>query len=107
MPTTSANQGIRVLQSTDNPDVVDDVNTIAAALELRVVGTYNSAADRSTRVPSPVQGMVSVLKDTNTLQLYSGTTWLTVYPPAVPSITSGTSVPSNGTGVNGDVFFKV
>ena len=107
MPTTSANQGIRVLLTSDDPNIPDDVNTIAAALELRVVGTYTSVSDRSSRVPSPIQGMVSILKDSNTLQIYSGSTWLTVYPPPVPSITSGTSVPSNGTGANGDVFFKV
>lgn len=107
MPTTSANQGIRVLLSTDDPDVVDDINTIRASLELRVVGTYSTTADRSTRVPSPTQGMISVLRDTNTVQLFNGSTWVTIYPPPVPAITSGTSVPANSSGTNGDLFLKL
>jgi hypothetical protein len=52
--------------------------------------------------------MFAVTKDTTPFKVwyYSGTAWV-AFPPAQPAITSGTSVPSNATGANGDIYFKV
>lgn len=108
--TTTTRQGIRIPLATDDPNVVDDIGRLVADIEIRLAGTYTSATDRATRNPSPVQGQVAILKDSNTITMYGGSTpgWIQIYPPpAQPTFTSGTVVPSNSSGANGDVFLKV
>lgn len=106
MATTTGNQQIRVPQSTDDPDVVDDLNKAVTDIEKKLVMVFNSATDRSTRLSAPTEGMLSYLKDTDSYYFFNGTAW-TLLVPALPTFSSGTSVPSNGSGANGDVFWKV
>jgi len=82
------------------------MNSLALAVERRVFGVYNNVTDRNTRVPSPQEGQVAFIKDTDSFVYYNGTAWTDMFTQP-PSFTSGTSVPSNATGNNGDVFFKV
>lgn len=91
--------------STDDPDVTADTYTLATAIEKRVMGVYNNATDRDARITSPQEGQFAYLKDTDLVWRYTGSAW-TLFPPAAPSITSGTTTPSNGTGANGDIYFK-
>ena len=49
-----------------------DVN---AYLMNQSVMVFASAAARTTAIPSPTQGMVTYLSDTNTMQTYSGSAW--------------------------------
>ncbi len=107
MATTTTLQGIRVPETTDDPNIVDDLTKAVNDLELKLVGTYASVADRASRITSPIEGQVALMKDTNKIVWYDGSSWLQIYPPEVPSITSGSAVPSNATGANGDVFFKI
>ena len=106
MATTTSNQGIRIPQSTDDPDVVNDLGNAVADIETKLVMVFNNVADRSARVPAPTEGMLSYLKDVNLFYYYSGTAWTAVVP-TVPTFSSGTAVPSNSSGVDGDVFWKV
>lgn len=106
MATTTANQAIRIPQTTDDPDVVDDITKAVLDLEKRVVMVFDNSSDRSSRVPTPTEGMLSYLKDTDLYYFYSGTAW-TALVPSVPTFSSGTAVPSNSSGNNGDIFFKV
>lgn len=106
MATTTANQGIRVPQSTDDPDVVDDLNKAVLDIEKKLVMSFANVSDRTTRVPSPVEGMLGWMRDTDTFVKFDGTAWANLVP-VVPSFTSGTVVPSNTSGSDGDVFFKV
>jgi len=106
MSTTTANQGLPVPVTGDDPDVVGDVTALAQAIEKKLVMVFSSASDRTSKVPSPTSGMFSVRTDADIVEYYDGAAWKQVYPPAVPAVTNGSSVPSNGTGANGDVFFK-
>lgn len=106
MATTTANQAIRVPQSTDDPDVVDDLNKAILDVEKKLVMVFNSASDRSTRVTTPTEGMLSYQKDTDLYYTYNGAAWVALLP-AVPTFTYGTAVPSNASGANGDVFWKI
>jgi len=106
MTTTTPAQGFTVPTSDDDPNIPDDMLTLATAIEKRVCGVYNSATDRGTKVPSPQEGQVAYLKDTNTWTYYNGSAWTGMFAD-VPTFSSGTSVPSNASGANGDVFFKV
>jgi len=106
MATTTPIQDLPVPTGSDDPDVPGDMLALATALEKKLVMVFNNTTDRSTRVTAPVEGMFCFLKDTNTFHVYDGAAWVSAYP-APPSFTSGTSVPSNATGNDGDVFFKV
>lgn len=95
--------------NTDDPDVPGDMYALATAIEKRVVGVYASAAARNSAVTSPQNGQVALLADSMNITVYKSatTSWITVYPQAIPAFTSGSSVPSNASGADGDVFFKV
>lgn len=105
MSATTANQAMPYPTSTDDPDVPSDMQALALALEKKLVMVFTDSTDRSTKVPSPTAGMFSVLTATNVMAMYNGSTWVQVYPPVI-TITRGTVVPSNSSGVDGDVFLK-
>jgi hypothetical protein len=108
--TTTSRQNIRIPLATDDPNVVDDIGKLVADIEIRLAGTYANAADRTARNPAPVAGQIAILTATNTITMYGGTNtgWLQIYPPpAQPTITSGTNIPANSFGANGDLFLKV
>lgn len=105
MPTTTPGQAFPVPTSADDPDVPDDLMNLALAIEKRVMGVYASSAARGTAVPAPQEGQVAYLADTNSFTFYNGSAWVAMF--AQVAITSGTTVPSNSSGSNGDVFLKV
>lgn len=56
------------------------------------VMVFDSSAARSSAIPTPSEGMVAYLTDTNALQVY-GTAWADVAPAVtVPTFTSSTAV---------------
>ena len=105
MPTTTPGQALPIPVDGDNPDITDDLEQLALAIEKRLVGVYNNVAARSAAVTAPQEGQFAFMKDTNTFAYYDGATWV-AFPTAAPAITSGTSVPSSGDGANGDIYFK-
>lgn len=106
MATTTTNQGIRIPQSTDDPDVVGDLGNAVLDIEKRLVMVFASSSVRSTKLPSPAEGMLCWLQDVNVFQYHNGTAWVDLLP-AVPAFSSGAAVPLNSSGKDGDVFFKV
>jgi hypothetical protein len=108
---TPAGQVVGVIpDANEDPNLPADLLAIAKALEKRVLGVYptTAARDTATAAAGLEAGMFAVTKDTTPFKVwyYSGTAWV-AFPPAQPAITSGTSVPSNATGANGDIYFKV
>lgn len=106
MADTTDNQAMPYPESTDLPNTPLHIQNLAEALEKKLVMVFTDTADRTAKVPAPTSGMFSVLTGTDVIEFYDGATWKRVYPPAVPAVTNGTVVPSNGSGANGDVFFK-
>jgi hypothetical protein len=106
MPTTTPGQSFPVPVAGDDPNIPDDLNNLAVAIERRVMGVYNSVADRDARVTAPQEGQVAYLKDTNTFTFHNGTAWTAMFNQP-PTFSVGTAVPDNSFGSNGDVFFKV
>ena len=106
MAGTTSNQQLPYPVAGDDPDVPADVLALATAIEKKLVMVFTSSSDRSTRVPSPTSGMFAVMTDSDTVVFYDGAAWKQIYPPVVPAVTNGTTVPSSGSGANGDVFFK-
>jgi hypothetical protein len=106
MATTTPQQGLPIPEPTDDPDIPGDIQALALAIEKRLVGTYVNATDRNTKVTAPLEGQYAFLKDTDTLTVWNGTAWVTAFATP-PTFSSGTVVPSNASGSDGDVFFKV
>lgn len=92
----------------EDPNLPADLLAIAKAIEKRVMGVYatTAARDSATVAAGVEEGMFAFTKDNDSVWFYSGSAWVK-FPPAVPAITSGTTVPANSSGANGDVFFKV
>lgn len=105
MATTTPGQSFPVMTASDDPDIPVDIMALAVAIEKRVMGVYNNVADRSARVTAPQEGQFSILKDTDVVYRYDGSTWVQ-FPPSQPAITSGTAAPSNASGANGDIYFR-
>jgi hypothetical protein len=90
----------------DDPDVPDDMKNLAQLVDKRVVGVYTDASDRDTKTgPVVEEGMVAYLKNDDKLYVRTATAWA-LYPTPPPTITSGTTVPANTSGANGDIFYK-
>lgn len=109
MPTTTTNQGLPLPTNTDDPNIPEDLTSLATAIESRLVLRYANTSDRSTKNPSPTEGQFSYLTGDNTFWFYNGSAWaqLYLYSTPRPTFHVGTSAPSSGTGVNGDVYFRV
>lgn len=77
MPNTT-NQQLPYPASSAAPNVPADLQTLAQSVEKKVVQVFASAADRSTRMPSPTEGMMCWLQDVNRFDYYTGSTWARV-----------------------------
>lgn len=96
----------------DIPDSNTEVRETREVIEhhIKQIETYSvmsfaSMTDLSTRVPSPREGMLSWIRDINELYVYDGSGWRRVWPTS-PRIHSGTTLPSNALGQDGDVYFR-
>lgn len=105
MAITTPMQSLPLPEDTDDPAIPDDMMSLALAIEKKLVGVYNNTTDRGTRVTSPVEGQVAYLKDTNSFTFWTGSAWTLMFPAQV-AITTGSTVPSNSVGNNGDLFLK-
>lgn len=79
MPTTTSNQGIPLPidgDTADNPTIFLSSQT---TVESRLVMRFTTEADRTTRVPVPVEGMVSHTSTDDRYEGYDGTNWISLY----------------------------
>jgi hypothetical protein len=78
-----------------------DVLTAAAAngyLASQVVMVFASAAARTSAITSPQEGMLSYLKDTNAVEAYDGSTWISIGSTGdITGVTAGTGISGGGT----------
>ena len=106
MPGSSPLQAVPYLLGSDAPSQIDDVTQdMAEAIEKKLVQVYASSADRDSKLTAPTNGMLVFLSDLGALEVRAGGLWVRLWPQ--PTITSGSAVPSNATGKDGDVFFLV
>ena len=104
MTTTTTNQQLVLPANGDLNNVPTHIALLAASFENRLVQRYQSAVDRAVRNPSPVEGELSYLIDSNVYEWRDGATWRTLFSgaawiPYTPTwaVVSGTA-PSIGNG---------
>lgn len=61
------------------------------------VWTFANAAARTAAVTSPQEGNVSFLKDTNSLEIYDGASWVAYGSGDITGVTAGTGISGGGT----------
>jgi hypothetical protein len=92
---------------------VGDILTAADAngyLASQTVMVFASSAARTSAIASPQEGMISFLKDTDTMQFYTGAAWSNVDTGSSPLTTKGdlytfsTTNARLGVGTNGQVL---
>jgi hypothetical protein len=106
MPSTTPGQSFPVPVGSDDPNVAEDMTTLAVAIERRVVGVYNNATDRDARVSAPQEGQVAFLKDADLFTFFNGTAWTAMFVQP-PQFFVHPVAPANNQGNDGDVWFVV
>jgi len=108
MPSPDAyGQNVGLWAMTDAPSIPDAIKLLANGVIPRGVMRFASATARGAALAgdtAPVEGMVSYLQDTNSLELYDGANWVTPQP-ALTSTTSGLTAAS-GFSVNSFYGFR-
>ena len=93
------NDAVEALEAKVGVDGSSVVTSHDYLIDKQSVVPYDDASARTTAVPSPVEGQMSYLKDTNTVEVYDGSAWAAVgggtYTDYTPSFTNFTL--GNGT----------
>jgi hypothetical protein len=88
MPTQDPyGQNVNLVSLTDAPDMAKAISDLAAGVIPRGVMRFASASARGAAIPTPEEGMVTYLLDSNTFQLYNGSAWVTPEPSLVTGTT--------------------
>lgn len=65
--------------------------SLATSIDNRVVNVFADSAARSTAIPSPSEGQVSYLEDTDALETYDGSAWVGLGGGKILQVVQGTS----------------
>ncbi len=64
---------------TDAGNVPASIEALARAAEKNAIMRFASAADRSSKLPSPLEGMLSYRLDTHVYERFDGTSWVALF----------------------------
>lgn len=103
MPSNTADQQLIIPANTDLNDVPTSISQLILGLatnglESRLVKRYASAADRTTRNPTPNTGELCYRVDAGVFEYYNGSTWTYAWAQGMISSISRGTVSANITG---------
>lgn len=88
---TTANQALPYPSLGDAANGPVAIQNLALAVEKQLVMSFANAADRTTKLPAPVEGTVAFLRDVDRLEVWNGTAWGTAADPTADTAwTTGT-----------------
>jgi hypothetical protein len=76
-PTLNAFNPTGNISSTTIADAIIELDSEKGKIE-QTVRVYDSAAARTSALPSPTEGMMTYLKDVKAVNVYNGTTWVAI-----------------------------
>lgn len=74
----NANDAIEALQAKVGADSSAVATSHDYLIRVRAVTPYADSSARTTAVPSPVEGQMSYLLDTNAVEVYDGSAWTSI-----------------------------
>jgi len=74
----NVNDAVEALQAKVGADSSAVTSSHDYLIRVRAVTPYADASARSTAVPSPVEGQMSYLEDTNAVEVYNGSAWASI-----------------------------
>lgn len=81
----TTNQGLMVADPSDNANVPASITELlsgggspSSGMENRLVQRYLSSTDRASRNPTPNEGELSYLADTNVYEFFNGSAWVNI-----------------------------
>lgn len=102
------NTPINQLPYPDNNEMVKDVpdfiRDLAQAVDKKILGVYANQAALSAAGPFAAGRLAWITAD-SVLQIYTGSTWVRIYPSS-PRIFSGSTTPSSSLGSPGDIYIQ-
>lgn len=75
---TTPSQGLPYPALTDPPNGPAQFQSLAAAVEPKLVGVFADATDRGTKVGTPTAGMLAFLKNPGAYTWYNGSSWVPI-----------------------------
>ena len=106
MASQTSNQALPYPQGTDTPaDTPLFIQSLAQAVEKKLVQVFTTTSDRDTKLTAPTNGMLAVCTSSEEMFLRVGGAWVRIYP-TTSQIMYGTSTPSNSSGADGDIYMK-
>jgi hypothetical protein len=93
--------GLPYPESTDSANLPLHLQSLAEGIDGRSILRYATAAERDTKITTPVSGMVAWLMTPGTLSYYTGSAWVAMgawntYTPAWTAVTTAPAI-GNGT----------
>ncbi|MFI6440472.1 hypothetical protein [Streptomyces sp. NPDC050759] len=92
--------GLPYPESTDTANLPLHLQSLAEGIDGRSILRYATAAERDTKITTPVSGMVAWLTTPGTLSYYTGSAWIAMgaWNTYTPTWTAATTAPAIGNG---------
>jgi hypothetical protein len=93
--TDNYGQGVSIVALTDPPNIESWAKAMVNALAQQTIMRFASSSARAATITSPVEGMQSWQQDTNTMEYYDGTQWVSYENPQVQTYNGSVTLNSS------------
>jgi hypothetical protein len=79
-------------------------NDVNSFLMNQSVMTFSGTVARASAIPTPTEGMLVYLEDTNTYQTWNGSAWQNLYNSSVTTLAAGTTYTATAANAGGIIY---